>query len=180
MTHTYSVSGMTCSGCAATVKKSLEAVPNVNDVQIDLTKGIADITMAHQVTFANLQEALAPYPSYKISDGINNNPVQSLNLTNPDTFWNDFTIWRHASLNTLNCLVGCSIGDFFMVIYLQAYFPDTSMTIQMVLATIAGLITSIFLETILLHWRESFSWGDRKSTRLNSSHIQKSRMPSSA
>ena len=31
-----------------------------------------------------------------------------------------------------------------------------------------------------LHLRRFFEEGDRKSTRLNSSHIQKSRMPSSA
>ena len=30
------------------------------------------------------------------------------------------------------------------------------------------------------NWRKSKGQGDRKSTRLNSSHIQKSRMPSSA
>ena len=42
MTHTYSVSGMTCSGCANTVKKALEVVPNVDEVQIDLAKGVKD------------------------------------------------------------------------------------------------------------------------------------------
>ena len=30
------------------------------------------------------------------------------------------------------------------------------------------------------NWRNGFKFRDRKSTRLNSSHIQKSRMPSSA
>ena len=33
---------------------------------------------------------------------------------------------------------------------------------------------------LLVDVREESEWADRKSTRLNSSHIQKSRMPSSA
>lgn len=173
MTHTYSVSGMTCSGCAATVKKSLEAVSNVSDVQIDLAKGAANITMSHYVPFIKLQEALSGYPNYKISEEINNNhshPVPTLNPANPaPAFWTDHKIWQRASLNTLNCLIGCSIGDFAMVIYLQAYFPQVSMTAQMILATIAGLITSIFLETLLLHWREKFSWGFAFQTALSMS-----------
>lgn len=157
MTHTYSVSGMTCSGCAATVKKSLTSVLNVNDVQIELSKGVASITMSQHVPFTKLQESLSAYPSYQILEGIN--PAQSLSLVNPDPgMWADLNIWKRASFNTLNCLIGCSIGDFAMVIFLQAYFPSTSMTVQMILATIAGLITSILLETVLLHWRENFSW----------------------
>src|SRR5258708_9181313 len=156
MTHTYSVSGMTCSGCAATVKKSLTSVPNVNDVQIDLSKGVASITMSQHVPFTKLQESLSAYPSYQISEGLN--PAKSLNLVNPDRgMWTDLNVWKRASFNTLNCLIGCSIGDFAMVIYLQAYFPSTSMTAQMILATIAGLITSILLETVLLHSREKLS-----------------------
>jgi copper chaperone CopZ len=168
MTHTYSVSGMTCSGCAATVKKSLVSVPNVSDVQIDLAQGTASITMSHHVPFTQLKESLSGYPSYQISEEIN--PVKSLNLVNPDpAFWTDTKLWGRAGLNTLNCLIGCSIGDFAMVIFLQAYFPSVSMTAQMILATIAGLITSILLETILLHWRESFSWGFAFRTALSMS-----------
>lgn len=166
MTHTYLVSGMTCSGCAATVKKTLEAVPNVNEVQIDLTKGVASITMAHHVPFAQLAQALRNYPSYKISEE-GTSGAASTNL--PLAFWTDKSIWSRASLNTLNCLIGCSIGDFAMVIFLQAYFPSTSMTAQMVLATIAGLITSIILETVLLHWREKFAWSFAFRTALSMS-----------
>jgi cation transport ATPase len=73
-------------------------------------------------------------------------------------FWSNNNNWKRASFNTLNCLIGCSIGDFGMIIYLQAYYPDTSMLWQMVLAVIAGLITSIILETIILRKREKFDW----------------------
>lgn len=72
--------------------------------------------------------------------------------------WTDKPIWQRASLNTLNCLIGCSIGDFGMIIFLQFYYPNTTMTMQMILATISGLVTSIILESILLHSRENIHW----------------------
>jgi copper chaperone CopZ len=75
-------------------------------------------------------------------------------------FWKDKDVWKRSSFNTLNCLIGCSIGDFGMIIYLQAYHPETSMVVQMVLAIIAGLSTSIILETILLKKREKFNWNE--------------------
>ena len=74
------------------------------------------------------------------------------------SFWGESKLWQRASFNTLNCLIGCSIGDFGMVIYLQAFYPQTPMFWQMVLAIIAGLCTSILLETIILKTRENFNW----------------------
>lgn len=168
MTHTYSVSGMTCNGCASTVKKTLQTVPNVEDVQIDLTKGVANITMSHHVPFTQLAKALSSYPSYEISEGITHGSGAKA-PSKPSEFWLDQSVWRRASLNTVNCLIGCSIGDFAMVIFLQGYFPNVSMTVQMVLATLAGLVTSIILETILLHGREKFSWGFAFRTALSMS-----------
>lgn len=72
--------------------------------------------------------------------------------------WTSRRNWKKASFNTLNCLIGCSIGDFGMIIYLQAFHPGTSMITQMILAIIAGLMTSISLETVILKFREKFNW----------------------
>ena len=87
---------------------------------------------------------------------------ESLNFPKLDVsgsgFWSNNKKWGKASFNTLNCLIGCSIGDFGMIFYLQANYPHTSMIWQMILAIIAGLITSIILETIILRNRENFNW----------------------
>jgi len=72
--------------------------------------------------------------------------------------WNDTGAWKKASRNTLNCLIGCSIGDFGMIIYIQANHPETPIFLMMGLAMISGLITSIILETILLKIKEGFDW----------------------
>lgn len=73
-------------------------------------------------------------------------------------FWSDRKLWKRASFNTLSCLLGCSIGDFMMIIYLQVFHPHISMWWQMALSIIAGLITSITLETMLMRYREKFAW----------------------
>ena len=165
MKHTYSVTGMTCSGCAETVKRTLSNVSNVEAVNINLENGSAEIAMTQHVPLAQFQQALASY-AYKISEG---NAVSAHSVKN--TFWNDFPVWQRASFNTLNCLIGCSIGDFAMVIFLQRFYPSTSMTLQMILATVAGLITSIMLETVLLKTREKFSWALALQTAFSMSFI---------
>ena len=58
--------------------------------------------------------------------------------------------WRKASVNTLWCLLGCSIGDFGTIFYFQN-IDHTLLTWQiMSLAIINGLLTSILLETFIL------------------------------
>lgn len=39
-------------------------------------------------------------------------------------FWSSKPIWKRASINTFRCLIGCSLGDFSALWYLQAYHPN--------------------------------------------------------
>ncbi|KAI9792717.1 MAG: hypothetical protein M1816_001816 [Peltula sp. TS41687] len=74
----------------------------------------------------------------------------ALQPTRPQ-FWLSQAHWRRASLNTLRCLVGCTIGDFGMMWYLQTREPaPTNVTATMALSMGAGLLTSFTLETVLL------------------------------
>jgi copper chaperone CopZ len=68
MTHTYQITGMTCSGCQYKVQQLLTAVPNVKQVDIDLQKGEAVIEMTSHVNTASLQAALSDYPKYQLSE----------------------------------------------------------------------------------------------------------------
>ena len=60
---------------------------------------------------------------------------------------------KKASVNTLWCLFGCSIGDFGTIIYFQNITHGYSTLEIMLLAIVNGLITSIILETVIL-WRQ--------------------------
>ena len=64
--------------------------------------------------------------------------------------WNCKHTWKKARLNTLWCLLGCSIGDFGTIYYFQNIDHTWSITGIMILAIFNGLLTSIILETFIL------------------------------
>ena len=76
MTHTYNVSGTTCTGCQTKVQGLLSKVTGVENVSIDLKKGEASIDMSTHVPTSNLQAALKDYPSYQLVE-----PAQKLQPT---------------------------------------------------------------------------------------------------
>jgi copper chaperone CopZ len=168
MTHTYHIAGMTCNGCATTVEKTLKAIQGVTEVKVNLTQATVEIGMEKHLLISRFQQALAGYPAYQISE-------RGAEITKKNSvaqgFWADRPTWKRASLNTLNCLIGCSIGDFGMILYLQAVHPGTSMALQMILAIIAGLLTSVLLETVLLRIREKFNWSLAFQTAIGMSLI---------
>ena len=71
--------------------------------------------------------------------------AQNLNIN-----WRCKHTWRQASINTLWCLLGCSIGDMGTILFFQLTGIPWPTSAIMVLAIINGLITSIILETIIL------------------------------
>lgn len=59
MQHTYSIKGMTCNGCTSSVQEQLSKVEDVQDVQVDLEKAEATITMSRHVSLQKLEAALS-------------------------------------------------------------------------------------------------------------------------
>lgn len=59
---------MTCSGCAATVKRLLAGVDGVTRVGIDLVKGEAEVEMPGHVGTGVLRMALKEHPKYGIAE----------------------------------------------------------------------------------------------------------------
>ena len=58
MTHTYQLTGMTCSSCEDKVKKALLLVENISDVEVSKAENTATITMTKHVALSDLQNAL--------------------------------------------------------------------------------------------------------------------------
>ena len=65
--------------------------------------------------------------------------------------WTCRKTWKQSSINTLWCLLGCSIGDFGTILFFQVNQIPFPMLGIMTLAIINGLFTSIMLETIILY-----------------------------
>jgi copper chaperone CopZ len=58
MTHTYKLTGMTCTGCEAKVKSSLLLLPDVTAVEVSKDNNTATITMAKHISLTDLQNAI--------------------------------------------------------------------------------------------------------------------------
>ena len=68
MTHSYSISGMTCSGCQAKVQHLLSTIKGVKNISIDLQNGEAEIEMETHIPTSELQATLKDYPKYQLSE----------------------------------------------------------------------------------------------------------------
>ena len=64
--------------------------------------------------------------------------------------WKCKNTWKQSAKNTAWCLLGCSIGDFGTILFFQLSKIPFPILGIMILAIINGLVTSIFLETIIL------------------------------
>ncbi|KAH7147747.1 hypothetical protein DER46DRAFT_564064 [Fusarium sp. MPI-SDFR-AT-0072] len=74
-------------------------------------------------------------------------------------FWTLKSAWKRASVNTTRCLIGCTVGDFAAMWFLQAYYPGLSMGIVMPISMASGVSTSILLETVMLRiGRDGLTW----------------------
>jgi len=58
-TKTYSVKGMTCEHCVMHVKKALEQVEGVHQVEVSLEKNQATITFDDRFQFSEAQKAVS-------------------------------------------------------------------------------------------------------------------------
>ena len=68
MVHSYTITGMTCNGCATKVQKLLSSVAGVENVNIRLEKNEADVTMHHHIQTSELKNALKDYPKYQLAE----------------------------------------------------------------------------------------------------------------
>ena len=68
MTHTYQLTGMTCSGCENKVKSNLLILPDVTSVEVSKDTNTATISMDKHIGLDTLQQALGGNDSkYQIS-----------------------------------------------------------------------------------------------------------------
>src|ERR1043165_7878706 len=67
MTHTYSISGMTCNGCVAKVKSELLKLGNVMSADVQLSPQQTTIEMQAHIPLSTLQDAVHKAGNYTIS-----------------------------------------------------------------------------------------------------------------
>ncbi len=55
MKNIYTITGMTCAGCASTVKDQLEKHAEISEAKVDIEKHQATIQMTRHITLGELQ-----------------------------------------------------------------------------------------------------------------------------
>ena len=69
MKHKYQINGISCGGCVARGKKTLEEHPNIEKAEIFLApKGATLITMKENLSIAELQKQLSKLNGYTITE----------------------------------------------------------------------------------------------------------------
>ena len=153
-----------CQNCVNKISNHFNDDGRIEEWNVELASEDKSLTVKGEGISETYIDDLLSKEGYRVV-------VKTDNNSNTEGFWSDKNKWKRASFNTLNCLIGCSIGDFGMIIFLQANYPETSMMWQMILAIIAGLCTSIALETIILKSREGFGWQMALKTAFGMSFI---------
>ena len=59
MTHVYTVTGMTCSGCKASVEKAIQSIDSVTEVSVNLEQSEAVVSMTNHISIKKLQDTLS-------------------------------------------------------------------------------------------------------------------------
>ena len=67
MTHTYQITGMTCSSCVAKVKSELLKIGDITSADVQLAYPQATIAMQQHIPVKQLQEAVSRAPKILIS-----------------------------------------------------------------------------------------------------------------
>ena len=84
--------------------------------------------------------------------------------------WKCKHTWKRSAKNTMWCVIGCSIGDFGTILFFQLSKISFPILGIMILAIINGLITSVFLETIIL-MKQNFKFKSALKTACGMSFI---------
>ncbi|MES1222921.1 MAG: cation transporter [Bacteroidota bacterium] len=129
MTHTYNISGMTCSGCEKKIDGLLSNLPGVKKVNIDLPKGTAEIEMDKHISTGTLKTALKDYPKYQLSEASVVMPAFSDNFEEEKKSW--FETYKpilviFAYIAVISVIVGFSGNNFSnltaMRIFMAGFF----------------------------------------------------------
>lgn len=88
MTHSYKITGMTCNGCVSSVSSALEKIDGVKDVSIDLSTGLAAVSMKKHIDTEAMQQKLSEKGNYiitEIEDGMTDSDAESTEIPQDDS-----------------------------------------------------------------------------------------------
>ena len=122
MTHTYSITGMTCNGCKTSVEDALNALKDVTSVTVNLDKAEAIIEMSRHISTNALQNAISS--KYTISEkSIFNETTSNRNQNNElKQLFPLFLIFGYLTISAV--LLNCKPwnGNGFMLDFMGLFY----------------------------------------------------------
>ena len=87
MKQTYSITGMTCTGCQAKVANLLQQIQGIKRVTVNLAAAEAEIDLDKHIPIEQLKNVLKDYPKYQIHEKINTTKKPHTTLARPTSSW---------------------------------------------------------------------------------------------
>lgn len=125
MTHSYQITGMTCSSCKSTVESILSKIPDVQHIYINLENGEAKIDMSNHIDISTFQSALAKYPKYTIQEkNIPTKPTVVEKISGLQTYKPLFLIF--IFITVISCITAFTTNGFMYMLamnyFMAAFF----------------------------------------------------------
>jgi len=156
MTHTYSVTGMTCGKCEAKVKSALLTMPDVLSAEVSKSTGTATIEMSKHISLAGFQQALGGEASeYTIT------PIQHSELAEQTKSWLAtykpvLLIFLYITGSTL--LIQAVSGSFSFMQWMQHFMAGFFLVFSFFkLLDLKGFAESYSMYDIVA--KQWFAWG---------------------
>lgn len=125
MKSTFTIDGMTCSGCVAKVTYTLQQISAVSAVEVDLDARQATLESKRPIGLEEVAAELAPHPKYAVSVGDSNAAPAGLKPVYWRTYWPLILIGLFISAvatgitwqttGTMTTWMECFMGGFFLV-----------------------------------------------------------------
>lgn len=120
MTHTYNITGITCSSCVAKVKSSLLKLGDVLQADVQLAAPQAVITMQKHIPLSALQAALGVDSKYQISEVESNNTRSENAVTEKEvSYYPIFLIFGYIA--GITSLIQFTSGSFSLMQWMQHF-----------------------------------------------------------
>jgi cation transport ATPase len=119
MTHSYSITGMTCSGCVGKVKSELLKLADITVAEVQLQAPQATITMLHHVPTATLQHAISKAGNFSITDWGNHSQEMAMDEKESSSFYPLFLIFGYITGTSL--LLQLASGHFILMQWMSHF-----------------------------------------------------------
>jgi len=131
ITKEYEITGMTCKGCEAKIKKALEALPQIETAEISVENGEGKLYFKEDISTTILQEKLSKIGNYIITEKkkllkenavvyeeVKANSIESVNQNHTVTETNDLpNEFSFSTYKPLFLIVGFILGVSILVQY---------------------------------------------------------------